>query len=101
MAARADRLAVNMNVNVVPVDEGRLDQGRGFGIVGLEIGQGLVGEDHPPAEGVIRPVALVHDHAQRRIMQLQRYGEVKPARTGTHDGDAFDSATRRHALSLK
>ena len=61
MAARTYRPAMDVDVDVVPMDEGRLDDGGGFRIIGLEICEGLVGEDHAPAEGVVRPVALM-DH---------------------------------------
>ena len=39
----------------------RADGGGALGIVVREVFQRLVGEDHAPAEGVVRPVALDHD----------------------------------------
>ena len=92
---------MDVDVDVVPMDEGRLDDGGGFRIIGLEIGQRLVGKDHAPAEGIVRPVALVDHDVQRRITQLQGDCEIQATRPGTCDGDTSDSAIRGHALSLK
>ena len=92
MPARSDRPTMDVDVDVVPMDEGRLDDGGGFGVIGLEIGQRLVGKDHAPAEGIVRPVALVDHHVQRRITQLQGDGEIQATRPGAGDGDASDSA---------
>ena len=91
VAAGADGLAVDMDVDVVPMDEGGLDDSRGLGVIGLQIGQGLVGKDHPPAKGVVRAVTLVDYDVERWIAQLQGYGEVQAARPGAHNGDASDS----------
>ena len=92
MPARTDRPTMDVDVDVVPVDESRLDEGGGFRIIGLQICEGLVGEDHAPAEGIVRPVALVDHHVKRRITQLQGDGEIQATRPGACDGDASDSA---------
>ena len=58
VARGADRLAVDVDLDIVPMGEFVLDRGAGDGIVGHQILDRLVGEDHAPAERVVGPVAL-------------------------------------------
>ena len=57
---RAHHLATDVDFNVVPVVEGVEDLRGALRVGALQVAQRLVREDHAPAEGVIRPVAL-HD----------------------------------------
>jgi len=63
VAARGNGASLEMDVDVVPVVEGLEDAARG-GFVGLhQVAQRLVREDHAPAEGIVRTVALDDDYA--------------------------------------
>src|SRR5581483_6517378 len=57
------------------------------GVVGLEGIERLVGEDDAEAEGVVRPVALVHRDVPARPGLLRQQREVQPARASPYDGD--------------
>src|SRR5690606_24949646 len=60
VAAGAHDVALEMDVDVVPVLEGVLDRGGALRIVAPQMVEGLVGEDHAPAEGGGGAVALEH-----------------------------------------
>ena len=60
VATRAHHLATDVDLDVVPVVEGVEDLRGALGVGALQVAQRLVREDHAPAEGVVRPVAL-HD----------------------------------------
>ena len=66
VAARGDRLAAKMDVDVVPVRELGGDRRRGDRIVGGDVLDREVGEDHAPAEGDARRIALEHLDLVRR-----------------------------------
>ena len=65
--------------DIVPINEKLANARRAFRIVGLEIGERLVGQHHAPAERVVRPVALDDHDLVRGIPPLQRNREVEPA----------------------
>ena len=92
MAARADALAFEVNVDVVPVVERRKNAFRGDRVVFAEIFQRLVGEDDPPTKGIVRAVALVDVDFMGRIPALGRNREVETARSAS---DASDLHVRR------
>ena len=85
VAARRDDLALDMHVDIVPVGVFGGHQAGALGIAGLQVAHGLVGQHHPPAEGVVGAVALVYVDLMVRIAQLHRNGEVKPRRAGSDD----------------
>ena len=90
VARRYDALAPDADRDVVPVREVAVDRGRAHRVVGGEVPQRLVGEDHPPAEGVVRGVALEHRDLVGGVAKLQADREVKargpPAETGDVHG---------------
>jgi hypothetical protein len=93
VAARADHLALEQQLDVVPVVEGLLD-GVGRGLVPLaHVVHGGVGEHHAPAEGVVGLVALDDRDVVRRIALLHQQGEVQA--TG-----AAANANDLHGISL-
>src|SRR2546421_1132822 len=59
MSAAHEAPAVDVNRDVIPVVEARGDRPVGLGVGGAEVLHGPVGEHHPPAERIIRAVALV------------------------------------------
>ena len=70
VAARAQPVAANANLDVVPVVE-RLEDLRGAARVGgLQVGQRLVGEHDAPAKGVVGPIALDHGDLVRGVLPL-------------------------------
>ena len=80
MSARHRPDAVMDHRDIVPIGEIRLDRRRADGIVARHVGQGIVRQHHPPAEGVIRLVALQHGDLVRRVAQLHRDREIQPGR---------------------
>ena len=85
-----DALAPDADRDVVPVGEVAVDGGRAHRVVGGEVPQRLVGEDHPPAEGVVGGVALEHRDLVGGVAELEADREVKargpPAETGDVHG---------------
>ena len=88
VARRGDRLAADMDVDIVPMrelvgdDRARMrDRWR------VQILDRLVGEDHAPAEGHAGRVALEHLDFMRRIAKLHRDREIEAGGTGADAGD--------------
>ena len=92
VAPGAERLTPEMNIDVVPVIEARDDRRMGLSIRGLKARHGLVGKDHPPAEGVIRPVALEHLNLRCRDGFLQQDRRIEPGRAAAETHHAFHRA---------
>ena len=88
VAARRDRGAAEMDVDVVPVVERVGDLARGLRVGGLEIAHRVVREHDAPAERVVRPVALDDANGVARIRLLQQEREIK---TGGAAADAKDA----------
>jgi hypothetical protein len=62
--------------------------------VGIAQGtQGLLAEDHAPAEGRIRRVALEHAHVDRSLGLLQQDREIQSGRPAADDLDLHASAS--------
>src|SRR5262245_26859364 len=85
-----DPLAVDVDVNIVPMGKTSLDLVCALGIVGAQVLHGLVGEDDAPAERVARIVALEHDDIVPRIAQLHGDGEDKGGRAAANAGYAHE-----------
>ncbi|MNT31111.1 hypothetical protein D3C72_1669350 [compost metagenome] len=108
MAAGADGAPADMDVDIVPVVEGRVDLGRADRVGLLQVVHGGVREHHAPAESVVRPVALDHDDLVGRVLQFHQQAEVQPGRSAANTkhshllppaGAAPDNAGRsRHDL---
>jgi hypothetical protein len=94
VATGGDAAALEVDVDVVPVSELGEDRVGTHRVVGAEVVERLVGEDHAPAEGVVGSVALDHDHLVRRVAQLHRDGEVEPCRAAAKAGDLHRSDAR-------
>src|SRR5207244_1265215 len=75
--ARGDGLAAEVDVDVVPMRELGCDDRGGRRVVGLQVFDGLVGEDDAPSEGHSGRVALEYLDSVRRIAQLHRDGEIE------------------------
>ena len=86
VAAGSDGAALEVDVDVVPVMERLDDAGMGLGVGGGEVAEGLAGEDHAPAEGVVAAVALEHGHLVRGVGLLHEEGQVQ-ARRAAADAD--------------
>jgi hypothetical protein len=88
VAGRAHRLAVDMDLDIVPMSEFVADHRAGDGVVGHQVVDRLVREDDPPAERVAGPVALEQIDVVRRLAQLHRDREVEPGGTSAEACDA-------------
>ena len=97
VAAGAHDMPLEVDVDVVPVLKGVLDRGRALGVVLPQVVEGLVGEDHAPAEGVVGAVALEHQHLVRRVAQLHRDRKVQPGRPAADAHDLHATPSRRPA----
>ncbi len=74
---RSDAAALEQQLDVVPVVEGLLNfVGRGP-IPQAHVVHGGVGEHHPPAKGVVGPVALHHPHPMRRVELFHQNREIQ------------------------
>ncbi len=80
VAGRDDALAAIVDRDVVPIGEMLADRGCAHGIVGREIVERLIGQHHPPAEGVVGPVALEHRDVVRGVAPLHADREVEARR---------------------
>src|SRR3546814_3888810 len=100
VARRADAIAVDVDVDIVPMGELALDDLAADGIVGHQVLDRLVGEDDAPAERVVGQVALEQIDLVARIAQLHRYGEIQPSRTSAQARDPHQTLPPT-ALDLK
>ena len=94
VAGRAHGLAVQDEVDLVPIGELTGDRVVTFRIAGQKMIQRLVGKHHTEAERVVRAVALVDRHVVGRPGFLGEKGEVEPAGPAPDDGDAHGSIFR-------
>ena len=83
-----NRRPAEVDGDIVPVVEVREDRRVRGRVGGAEVVHGLVGEHHPPAEGVVRAVALVHFDPGRRQRLAQQDGRVEPRRAAAHADDS-------------
>ena len=88
VAAAAPPLAVDPDLDLVPVDAvvGQRPQQHRVDVV--DAPQGGVGEDDPETEGVARPVAFEDDDVGRRVGQLQQGGGEEASGAPADDGGA-------------
>src|SRR6185295_3778782 len=92
-----------VNSDVIPIDKRIANCLGGNGVVGVKIAERLVRQNHTPAKGVVRFVALDDDNIVRSVTELQRNREVEPTRASpkncrTHAPAPFavtDAACRR------
>ena len=96
MAARGDRLAFDVDVDVVPVREFGGDDRGGGRVVGLQVFDRLVGEDDAPAKRHPRRIALEDGDVVCWIAQLHRDGEIEARRAAADAGDLH----RRNSLEF-
>ncbi len=75
--ARADGASADMDVNVIPVIERRVNPLCADRIGLFEIVHGGVGEHHAPAEGVVGTVAFHHIDLVGRVLQLHQQTEIQ------------------------
>jgi hypothetical protein len=88
VSARADRAALEVDVDVVPVIERVADLGVRFGLGESEVAERLVGEHDAPAECVVGPIALDYGDLPARVRALGEQREVEAGRTAAHAQDA-------------
>ena len=96
VTAGADRGAVDVHVDVVPVIEAVDDGGVRRRVGRGEARHGLVREHHAPAESVVRLVALVDLDAGARHRLLQQDRRVQPRRPTTHADNALHAQNFRY-----
>ena len=95
VAAADEAPAGKVDVDVVPMVEAADDRGVRARIGGAEVRHRLVGEDDAPAEGVVRPVALVDLDAGRgeglaqQDRGVQARGAAAQADDSLHGGAAY------------
>ena len=100
VAGRADRLAMDMDFDIVPMREFRGDRRAGDRIVRHQVLDRLVGEDDAPAERVVGPVAFEDVDVVRRIAQLHRDREIEPGGPPAEASDAHSAFPRFFSLKL-
>jgi hypothetical protein len=87
LAADREGVPVELDVDVGPAGEPALHRVVDDGVRVLDAAEGLVGEDHAEAEGVVGGVALPHGDLVARVELLHQRGEVQPTRPAAHDRD--------------
>lgn len=84
VAAGGQQPSAVHDVHVVPAHELTAQGGVDHGVRPLDAAEGLVGEDHAEAEGVVGRVAFPQVHVV--ALAGQECGGVEPARPAAHDG---------------
>ena len=87
VAARADHRALEVQLDVVPVVERALDLRGADRVTAPHVVHRGVGEHDPPAEGVVRLVALDHGDLVAGLLQLHQQAKVQAGRAAA---DAHD-----------
>src|SRR5690606_36670532 len=87
MTTRGHHLALVEDIDVVPMGEAVENAFRAYGVVAAQIGHGLVGKDHAPAESVVRAVALDDRDIVLRIPKFHGDCEIEPGRPATNAHD--------------
>jgi hypothetical protein len=84
VAARGHLLALEVDVDVVPVIERFQDRACGL-LIGIgQVAQRLVREHHAPAEGVVGTVALHHRDLVCGILLLHQQAEIQTGWTAAY-----------------
>ena len=87
-------LAINANINIVPVIKGTENFASSRFIGANEVAQSGIRENNAPTKGVIRLVALDHGDVVRGVEFFHQQGEIQSGWPAT---DAYDL----HGISLK
>src|SRR5206468_10668870 len=85
------------DVDVAPIGEAAADRLVRRRVVVAERAQGLVGEHHAEAEGVVGAVALVDRDLPARPSLLREQREVQPARSAADNADLHSAAVSRES----
>ena len=91
VAARANRVALEVDLDVVPMGKGLRDLTLRRLVGRSQVLQRCIGKDDAPAEGIERPIALVEVHGPRGKARFDQYPEIEAG------GSAADT---RHAHPL-
>jgi hypothetical protein len=67
--------------------EGAQDLAGGLRVRRLQVAQGLVGEHHAPAEGVVRLIALDHRDVVGRVLLFHQEREIQPGGSAANADD--------------
>src|SRR5688572_28119946 len=89
MAARAHPLALEMDVDVIPMVEIADDRIVRLGIGGAKALHGLVRKHHTPAESVVRAVAFIDLDTGARQRFLEQDGGIQARRPAAQTYDAL------------
>ena len=93
MSGRSHRLAVEMEVDLIPVGEFARDRSIGRRVIVHQIVQRLVGKDDAEAERVVGLVTLIDGDVVVRKALLHQQSKVKPAGTAADDHDLHAAAS--------
>src|SRR3989441_5888518 len=95
VSTAAQDAALVDDVDVAPVGEAAADRFVRRRVVVAERAQGLVGEHHAEAEGIVGAVALVDRDLPARPSLLREQREVQPARSAADNADLHRLAVSR------
>ena len=95
VSAAADGLAVEDEVDLVPVDEDVADRVVAFRVVVAEIVERLVGEHHAEAERIVAPVALEDLDVPAGPRLLREKCEIEPRRAAADHRDPHEATASR------
>ena len=98
VAGRLHHLALEVDVDVVPVREGARDLGVGLGIGLAEVVERGVGEHHAEAEGVIRTISFVDRDLGRGVRAFHQNPEIQACRSCADAADFHGGTSRRRRV---
>ena len=93
VAAGGHGVALEVDVDIVPVVERLQDGARGRFIGIDQVTQGLVGKDNAPAEGIVRTIAFDHGDFVGRILFFHQQAKIQTRRAASY-------ANNLHSRSL-
>ena len=98
VAARHGAHAIVNDGYIIPIGEVVADGIGAFGIVLLHAAQGIVGQNHAPAEGVIGLVAFQNRHLMGGIPQLHGNGKIDSGRTAPETENLHGNISRSRRI---
>ena len=101
MAAGNRAHTVLDNCNIVPIGEVFADRRSADGIVLLQCVERVVGQDHTPAERVIRTIAFDDCDLMGGVAQFHRDGEIQASRSAPKARNAHHRPSANYGISMK
>src|SRR3546814_5413804 len=76
-----------VDLDVIPMIEGRADPLRRNRVGLLQVIECGVGKDHPPAKSIVGPIAFDNGYLAARIMQFHQQAKIQSCRAAAYASD--------------